>query len=87
MHSLDHIFIYTSLIWSQQVFDVVARDFSQSLIAVSKNLINKFLASLIYQGSSNPIFQDEEELSLVKEQICICKDEKRLQFTFFQQQY
>ena len=49
---------------------------------MSENLVNKFLVLLSYQGSSNPTFQEEEELSLVKEQICIYKDGKKKMINF-----
>ena len=45
-HSLPWPYFHIYIIWSQQVFGVVARDFSYSLVAVLKIVVNKFLASL-----------------------------------------
>ena len=42
---------------------------------------------LPYQGSSNPTFQEEEELSLVKEKICIYKDGKKKMINLHEQKF
>ena len=40
-----------------------------------------------YQGSSNLTFQEEEELSPVKEQVCIYKDGKKKMNNFHEQKF
>ena len=42
---------------------------------------------LPYQGSSNPTFQKEEELSPVKEKICIYKDGKKKMINLHEQKF
>ena len=46
-HSLPWPYFHIYIIWSQQVFGIVAKDFIDSLVTVlKKNLVTKFLAPL-----------------------------------------